>query len=152
MDDGGMASSLQHSILHSAFCILHFSSALSFCPRMPKTYYDLVREAKTRVKEVTAAETIQILNANPGTVIVDCREPNEAALGTVAGAVVVPRGIMEQNIERVAKRDQKVIIYCAGGNRSALAADTLREMGYSDVATMAGGFRAWIDAGGEVDG
>jgi len=119
---------------------------------MPKTYYDLVREAKTRVKEVTAAETIQILNANPGTVIVDCREPNEAALGTVAGAVVVPRGIMEQNIERVAKRDQKVIIYCAGGNRSALAADTLREMGYSDVATMAGGFRAWIDAGGEVDG
>ena len=59
---------------------------------------------------------------------------------------------MEQNIERVARRDQKVIIYCAGGNRSALAADTLREMGYSDVATMAGGFRAWIDAGGDIDG
>ena len=118
---------------------------------MSKTYQDLVREAKTRVKEVTASETIQILSENPGTVIVDCREPNEAALGTIAGAVVVPRGLMEQNIERVAKRDQKVIVYCAGGNRSALAPDTLREMGYSDVATMAGGFRAWIDAGGEVD-
>jgi rhodanese-related sulfurtransferase len=118
---------------------------------MSKTYQDLVREAKTRVKEVTASETIQILSENPGTVIVDCREPNEAALGTIAGAVVVPRGLMEQNIERVAKRDQKVIVYCAGGNRSALAADTLREMGYSDVATMAGGFRAWIDAGGDVD-
>ena len=117
-----------------------------------KSYYDLVREAKTRVKEVTAAETIQILGEHPETVVLDCREPNEAALGTVAGAVVIPRGIMESNIERVAKRDQKVIIYCAGGNRSALAADTLREMGYTDVATMAGGFRAWIDAGGDIDG
>src|SRR5688572_26749166 len=117
-----------------------------------KTYYDLVREAKTRVKEVTASETIQILSEHPGTVVVDCREPNEAALGTIAGAVVIPRGIMESNIERVAKRDQKVIIYCAGGNRSALAADSLREMGYADVATMAGGFRAWIDAGGDIDG
>ena len=117
-----------------------------------KSYYDLVREAKTRVKEVTASEAIQILSEHPGTVVVDCREPNEAALGTIAGAVVIPRGIMESNIERVAKRDQKVIIYCAGGNRSALAADSLREMGYSDVATMAGGFRAWIDAGGDIDG
>ena len=117
-----------------------------------KTYYDLVREAKTRVNEVTAQETIQIMSDHPGTVIVDCREPNEAALGTIAGAVVIPRGVMEQNIERAATRDQKVIVYCAGGNRSALAADTLREMGYTDVATMAGGFRAWIDAGGDVDG
>lgn len=117
-----------------------------------KGYYDLVREAKTRVKEVTAQETIQIMGDHPNTVIVDCREPNETALATVAGAVVIPRGILESNIERVAKRDQKVIIYCAGGNRSALAADSLREMGYQDVATMAGGFRAWIDAGGDVDG
>ena len=117
-----------------------------------KGYHDLVREAKTRVKEVTAQETIQILSEQPGTVVVDCREPNEAALGTVAGAIIIPRGIIEQNIERVAKRDQKVIIYCASGNRSALAADTLREMGYEDVATTAGGFRAWIDAGGEIDG
>lgn len=117
-----------------------------------KGYYDLVREAKSRVKEVTVQETIQILNEHPETVVVDCREPNESALATIAGAVVIPRGVLEQNIERVANREQKVIIYCAGGNRSALAADTLREMGYQDVATMAGGFRAWIDAGGEIDG
>jgi sulfur-carrier protein adenylyltransferase/sulfurtransferase len=116
-----------------------------------KTYHDLVREAKTRVTEVTASETMQILNEHPGTVIVDCREPNEAALGTVAGAVIIPRGILEQNIERVATRDRKVIIYCASGNRSALVADTLQEMGFTDVATMAGGFRAWIAAGGDVD-
>ena len=72
-------------------------------------------------------------------------------MGTIAGAVVIPRGILESNIERVANRDQKVIVYCAGGNRSALAADTLREMGFTDVATMAGGFRAWVDMGGDVD-
>ena len=116
-----------------------------------KTYHDLVREAKTRVAEVSAADTARTLAENPGTVIVDCREPNESALGTIAGAVAIPRGILEQNIERVAGRDQKVIVYCAGGNRSALAADTLREMGYKDVATMAGGFRAWVDMGGDVD-
>jgi rhodanese-related sulfurtransferase len=118
-----------------------------------KSYYDLVREAKTRVPEVSASESIRIIRENPETVVVvDCREPNEAALGTASGSVVIPRGLLEQNIERVATRDQKVIVYCAAGNRSALAADTLREMGYQDVATMAGGFRAWIEAGGEVEG
>lgn len=117
----------------------------------PKSYHDLVREAKARVAEVTAADTIRIMEDHPETVIVDCREPNEASLGTVAGAVVIPRGLLEQNIERVASRNHKVIVYCAAGNRSALAADTLREMGYKDVATMAGGFRAWVEAGGEVD-
>lgn len=116
-----------------------------------KTYYDLVREAKTRVAEVSAEDTVRILGEHPGTVVVDIREPNESSLGTIAGAIVIPRGILESNIERVARRDQKVILYCAGGNRSALAADTLREMGYGDVATMAGGFRAWIDMGGDVD-
>lgn len=116
-----------------------------------KTYHDLVREAKSRVTEVTASESIRLRQDHPGTVIVDCREPNEAALGTVAGAVVIPRGLLEQNIERVASREQKVIVYCAAGNRSALAADTLREMGYQDVATMAGGFRAWIEAGGDIE-
>lgn len=116
-----------------------------------KSYHDLVREAKSRVAEVTAGESMRIRQEHPGTVIVDCREPNEAALGMVPGSVMIPRGILEQNIERVARRDQKVIIYCAGGNRSALAADSLREMGYKDVATMAGGFRAWVEAGGDVD-
>ena len=116
-----------------------------------KSYHDLVREAKTRVAEVSASESMRIMQEHPGTVIVDCREPNEASLGTIAGAVIIPRGILEQNIERVATRDRKVILYCASGNRSALAADTLREMGYQDVATMAGGFRAWVAANGDVD-
>jgi len=116
-----------------------------------KSYHDLIREAKTRVAEVTAVESMRIMQEKPDTVMIDCREPNEAALGTVAGAIVIPRGLLEQNIERHAARDRKIIIYCASGNRSALAADSLREMGYQDAATMAGGFRAWVEAGGEVD-
>ena len=116
-----------------------------------KTYPDLVREAKTRIPEVSAADGMRLQRENPGTVIVDCREPNETALGTISGSVVIPRGILEQNIERVAPRDRKVIIYCASGNRSALAADVLREMGYQDVASLAGGFRAWVAAGGDVE-
>jgi rhodanese-related sulfurtransferase len=117
-----------------------------------KSYHDLVNEARTRIAEVSARETMQLLNGHPAPVIVDCREPNEAALGVVEGAVVIPRGILEQNIERVAKRGQKVILYCASGNRSLLAGDTLRLMGYEDVASMAGGFRAWVEAGGAVEG
>ena len=116
-----------------------------------KTYPDLVREAKTRIPEVSASDGMRLQRESPATVIIDCREPNETALGTIAGSVVIPRGVLEQNIERVASRDRKVIIYCASGNRSALAADVLREMGYQDVASLAGGFRAWVAAGGDVE-
>lgn len=116
-----------------------------------KSYADLVREAKARVREVTAGEAIRLRQEQPDTVLVDCREPNEAALGMAAGAVLIPRGLLEQNIERVASRGSKVVIYCAAGNRSALAADSLREMGFEDVASMSGGFRAWVEAGGDVE-
>jgi hypothetical protein len=95
-------------------------------PMPNKTYHDLVNEARTRVAEVSANETMQLQRDDPRTVVVDCREPNEAALGVVAGAVVIPRGVLEQNIERVAQRGQKVIIYCASGNRSLLAGETLQ--------------------------
>ena len=117
-----------------------------------KTYQDFVREAKTRVAEVTARDTMRLMAGHPGPVVIDCREPNEAALGVIPGAVLIPRGVLEQNIERVAPRDRKVIVYCAAGNRSAMAADTLQLMGYTDVAAMAGGIRGWVDAGGEIAG
>jgi rhodanese-related sulfurtransferase len=117
-----------------------------------KSYHDLVAEARARVPEVTASETKRLLQAHPDIIVIDCREPNETALGTVAGAVVIPRGVLEQNIERVATRDHKVILVCATGNRSLLAGDSLQEMGFTDVASMAGGFRAWVEAGGDIDG
>jgi rhodanese-related sulfurtransferase len=115
-----------------------------------KTYQDFVREAKTRVAEVSATDTRRVMEEHPGTVLLDCREPNEFALGYIPGAVLLPRGVLEQNIERAVPRDRKIIIYCASGNRSALAADVLQQMGYRDVASMAGGIRSWVDAGGEI--
>lgn len=117
-----------------------------------KTYQDFVREAKTRITEVTAAEAMRLVREHPGTVLVDCREPNEFSLGHIPGAVFIPRGVLEQNIDRAVPRERKVILYCASGNRSALAADVLQEMGYPDVASLAGGIRAWVDAGGDIEG
>ncbi|MFN8571591.1 MAG: rhodanese-like domain-containing protein [Gemmatimonadaceae bacterium] len=132
-------------------CIASFPGILHPPIEMPhRTYADLVNDAKRTIAEVTPQETMQ-LRRDPNTVIVDCREPNEFNLGAIPGAYLIPRGLIEQNIEGAATREKKVIIYCASGNRSALAAVTLREMGYVDVASMSTGFRGWVEAGGEVD-
>lgn len=114
-----------------------------------KSGADLVNEAKSRIREVTAREVVA--SPEPGTVYFDCREPNEYALGHIPGAVFLPRGHLETKIEGLLSRDQKILIYCATGNRSALAADTMQQMGYKDVAHISDGFRGWVDAGGEVE-
>jgi sulfur-carrier protein adenylyltransferase/sulfurtransferase len=114
-----------------------------------KSGTDLINEAKAKIREVDAAEAVR--NPEPGTVYFDCREPNEYALAHIPGAVFVPRGNLETKIEAAIPRDKKILIYCASGNRSALAADTMQQMGYTDVASMAGGFKRWVDAGGEVE-
>lgn len=115
-----------------------------------KTGTELIDEAKSRIRQVTAAEAMA--DNNPNLVYLDCREPQEWNLGHIPGAVFIPRGDLETKIEAAIPRDNKsVVIYCASGNRSALAADTMQQMGYGDVASMAGGFRGWVDAGGEVE-
>lgn len=119
---------------------------------MAKSYSDFVREAKAKIAEVTPAETMRLRQAHPQMVLVDCREPNEFALGHIPGALFIPRGVLEQNIERAVSRERKIILYCASGNRSALAAEVLLQMGYTDVASMSGGIRGWVDAGGDIDG
>ena len=110
---------------------------------------DLIDEAKAKIREIDAAEAVA--NPEPDTVYLDCREPNEYALAHIAGAVFLPRGNLETKIEALIPRDKKILIYCASGNRSALAADTMQQMGYTDVASMARGIKGWIDAGGEVE-
>ena len=114
-----------------------------------KSGTDLVDEAKSRVKQVTAAEAMR--DADEDTVFFDCREANEWNLGHIPNAVFIPRGTMETKVEAAIPRDRKVIIYCATGNRSALAADTMQQMGYTNVASMADGFRGWVESGGEVE-
>lgn len=119
--------------------------------RRVKSGTDLIEDARTRVREVTPGATLARVAAEPNLLLLDCREPNEWNLGRVPGALFIPRGILETNIEAAVPRDRKLVIYCASGNRSALAAESLQQMGYTDVASMSGGFRGWAEAGGEIE-
>lgn len=117
-----------------------------------KTGTELIAEAKTRITEITPAAAMALCASDPSVLLIDCREPNEWNLGHASGAMFLARGMLESSIEAAVARDRKVVIYCASGNRSALAADTMRQMGYADVASMRGGFRGWAEAGGDIEG
>lgn len=117
-----------------------------------KSGADLIAEAKTRIREVSVQQVKDQLAAPGAPMLLDCREPQETNLGRLPDAIVMPRGVMETKIEAVVPRDAYLVIYCASGNRSALMADTLQQMGYTNVASMAGGFNAWSMSGGPVEG
>ena len=108
-------------------------------------YRDLVAAARSRVSEVTPE---QLRSRMEEVTILDVREPHEFDQGVVPGAVYMSRGVLERDIEvMVPDRSTPIILYCAGGSRSALAAATLLDMGYSEVASLAGGFDGWKAAG-----
>ena len=111
------------------------------------SFRDLLRDAKARIREVdTAGAETEV--ARPGTVVLDVREPDEYEQGAIPGAIHIPRGHLESQVEgKVPDHDAHIVIYCAGGTRSAFAADTLAQLGYSDVVSMAGGFNKWKDEG-----
>lgn len=117
-----------------------------------KSGADLIAEAKQRIREVSPREAVAERKAAGETVFLDVREPNEWNLGHVPGAVHIPRGQLESQVERRIPREARVLIYCAAGNRSALAADTMQQMGYTNVASVADGWRGWVHAGGDVEG
>ncbi|MEX1185997.1 MAG: rhodanese-like domain-containing protein [Gemmatimonadaceae bacterium] len=116
-----------------------------------KTGADLIEEARGRIREVTPAEVAALRERGEPAVYLDVREPNEWNLGRIPGAVFLPRGHLESKVEDAAPRDARVIVYCARGNRSALAADTMQQMGYENVASMSGGFLQWAMEGREVE-
>jgi rhodanese-related sulfurtransferase len=118
----------------------------------PKSGAQLVIEAKQRIRESTVSEVRDMQSRGAPAVYLDVREQNEWNLGHLPQATFMPRGVLETTIEQRVPRDATVVIYCASGNRSALAADTLQQMGYQGVSSMAGGFRAWVEAGGDVEG
>jgi molybdopterin/thiamine biosynthesis adenylyltransferase/rhodanese-related sulfurtransferase len=118
---------------------------------MSPTGAEVIRKIRSQIEEVDPAEVREHLGN--GVVLVDVRESEEWDAGHIPGAKHVPRGYLESRIEgAVADRDQRVVIYCASGQRSALAAHTLREqLGYENVASMNGGITLWKDRGYEVD-
>jgi rhodanese-related sulfurtransferase len=117
-----------------------------------KSYADLVNDARTRVPETTVSELRAMQAAGEPVVLVDVRDQSEVNLGFIPGALHISRGTLEGRIERAVARDAKVVLYCSSGNRSLLAADAMREMGYQHVSSLAGGIRAWVDEVGELDG
>ena len=115
-------------------------------------FLKLVNDAKTRVREVSVEQTQQRLNQNPNARLIDVREDNEWQAGHAAGAEHLGKGIIERDIEeKVADKSTELILYCGGGYRSALAADVLQQMGYTNVFSMAGGWKAWKDSGAETE-
>jgi rhodanese-related sulfurtransferase len=111
-------------------------------------FLKLVQEAKKHVKETNVAEVKRRGDAGENFLLVDVREDNEWARGHIPGAVHLSKGIIERDIEqRVPDTSAKVILYCGGGFRSALAAENLQKMGYTNVESMDGGWKGWVEAG-----
>lgn len=117
-----------------------------------KTGEDLIEEAKQQIDEVTPEQVRDMQDRNETVIYLDVREPNEWNLGRLPHAIHLPRGNLETKVEGMIDRGQRVVIYCARGNRSALAALTMKQMGYENVASMARGFLGWADINGEVEG
>ena len=116
-----------------------------------KTAHDLVAAAKVRIQEVSLDDAEQaILEAD---VLIDVREADEYAAGHIAGAIHVPRGLLEfklGNTPELSSRDLNIVLYCKNSGRSALAACSLHDMGYLGVRSITGGIDAWIIAGKPV--
>lgn len=108
----------------------------------------LVNDAKKRVKESNVADVKRRLDAGEKLVLIDVREESEWARGHLPGAIHLGKGVIERDIEqRLPEAGTKVVLYCGGGFRSALAADNLQKMGYTNVESMDGGWKGWLEAG-----
>jgi rhodanese-related sulfurtransferase len=111
-------------------------------------FLKLVTDAKSRVKECTVDDVRARLAAGAQFVLVDVREESEFAAGHLPGAVHIGKGVIERDIEaKVPDPATPLVLYCGGGFRSALAADALQKMGYTNVISMDGGWRAWTEKG-----
>jgi rhodanese-related sulfurtransferase len=111
-------------------------------------FLNLVRDAKKRIKEEDVQTTKKKLDAGEKMILVDVREESEWARGHIPNAVHLGKGIIERDIEKaIPEKGATVVLYCGGGFRSALAAENLQKMGYTNVISMDGGWREWTQAG-----
>ncbi|MBI4424857.1 MAG: sulfurtransferase [Elusimicrobia bacterium] len=112
----------------------------------------LVEDAKSRVREIGPSDLKARAAKGERLLLVDVREDHEWEKGRIPGARHLGRGVLERDIEKeVADLDRELILYCGGGFRSALAADSLQKMGYRRVLSLSGGFRTWVDSGNPIE-
>ena len=128
-----------------------------------KTAAELVRSAKEKIQEISSPEIVSELAAGRDLVLIDVREPEEYLAGHIPGAASIPRGVLEFQVAahpalacdatapELAQLDRTIYVYCRSGFRSALAALSLKEMGFSSVKSLAGGFMDWSAHGFEVE-
>lgn len=110
-------------------------------------FQKLVNDAKKRIKETNHHEVKKRLDAGEKLILVDTREDSEWARGHIPGAIHLGKGIIERDIENtIPDHNVTIVLYCGGGFRSALAADSLQKMGYTNVISMDGGWRGWTEA------
>ncbi len=111
-------------------------------------FLSLVNEAKSRIRQIDVDEYRRMLAAGESHILVDTREESEYAAGHVSGAIHMSKGVIERDIEtKVPDQSATLVLYCGGGYRSALTADNLQKMGYSNAISLDGGWRALKNSG-----
>jgi molybdopterin/thiamine biosynthesis adenylyltransferase/rhodanese-related sulfurtransferase len=116
------------------------------------SYRELLQQVKSEIREIDVTRARELVESDDRPLLLDVREDDEWGEGHLPGAVHVPRGYLESRVEQVApKRDRPILVYCAGGARSAFAAKSLAELGYEDVTSLAGGFTDWKRSGYPID-
>jgi rhodanese-related sulfurtransferase len=116
-----------------------------------KTRDQMIAEAKARITEITPQEAIERRENGEDAVYLDVREPGEWNLFRIPDAVLVPLSEIATTVEEKVPKEARVVVYCARGNRSAIVADAMQQMGYGDVVSLAGGITGWAHAGGSID-
>ena len=116
--------------------------------KISKKYLDLVNECKKRIKEISVVETSELLNYEKKVKLIDIREESEWAERRIPGAIYCGKGILEREIENlIPDINYRIILYCGGGYRSAISAECLMRMGYTNVFSMQGGISGWEELG-----
>ena len=119
---------------------------------MAKSYQELVAEAKAQTEQTDVESVHDALQSGAGVTVLDVREPDEYEEAHIPQAKHLPRGLLEHRAaEELPDKDARIVIHCASGGRSALAAKSLKEMGYTNVANMDGGINAWREKGYETE-
>lgn len=114
---------------------------------MPE-FHELVNQAKKEIKEIGCDDLKKMQSSGEDFTLIDVREREDAEKGTIPGAVNIPRGLLEHNIDQVTTdKERKIVMYCGGGSRSALAAASLKKMGFKNAISLAGGYRGWKKSG-----